>query len=253
MVERKKFGTLGWNVKYNFNDSDFSVSENLMAIYIDESEDTPWAALKYLIAECNYGGRVTDSLDRRLLSVYINQFFSDATFAPKFQLSTLDTYSVCLVVYLFINQLMLVGVLQIPEDGPLESYIKYISALPKADQDAPEAFGQHPNADIASLMDETRTLLGTVLSLQPRVVASGGKGREDVVLETVAQLLEQIPVELDLPTLQKKYYLDKSPLTTVLLQEISRYNALLRTVHQSLDDLKKVRVLSCFLRLLTCE
>ena len=32
--------------------------------------------------------------------------------------------------------------------------------------DHPEAFGQHPNADIASQITETRTLFETLLSLQ---------------------------------------------------------------------------------------
>ena len=42
----------------------------------------------------------------------------------------------------------------IPKDGPLQSYKDYIEQLPAMDR--PEAFGQHPNADIASQIRETR-------------------------------------------------------------------------------------------------
>jgi dynein heavy chain len=38
VVERKKFGSLGLNVPYAFNDSDFSVCENILALYLDEFE-----------------------------------------------------------------------------------------------------------------------------------------------------------------------------------------------------------------------
>ena len=129
VVERKKFGSLGFNIPYAFNDSDFAVCENILSLYIDEFEETPFDALKYLIAQANYGGRVTDSIDRRLLDVYSAQYFTEgALTVPKFPLSSLEGY-------------------YIPEDGNLESYRKYIAALPKADLDLPEAFGQHPNAD----------------------------------------------------------------------------------------------------------
>lgn len=40
-------------------------------------EDLPFDALKYLIAECNYGGRVTDQNDRRLLLTILTHFFND--------------------------------------------------------------------------------------------------------------------------------------------------------------------------------
>ena len=40
--------------------------------------------------------------------------------------------------------------------------------------DHPEAFGQHPNADIASQIQETRMLFETLLSLQPAVSTGGG-------------------------------------------------------------------------------
>ena len=49
------------------------VSDDLLKRYLDSYVDTPWAALKYLIAEANYGGRVTDELDRRVLNSYLNK------------------------------------------------------------------------------------------------------------------------------------------------------------------------------------
>lgn len=50
-----------------------SVSDDLLKSYLDSYTDTPWEALKYLIAEANYGGRVTDELDRRLLGSYLSR------------------------------------------------------------------------------------------------------------------------------------------------------------------------------------
>lgn len=89
LLERKKFQQLGWNVIYSFNDSDFEVSENLLTIYLDEYQETPWDALKYLIAGVNYGGHVTDDWDRRLLITYINQYFcEDALNVSFFRYST---------------------------------------------------------------------------------------------------------------------------------------------------------------------
>ncbi len=42
LVERKKFKELGWNVRYDFNDSDFSVCEDLIAYYLGRTyKDKP--------------------------------------------------------------------------------------------------------------------------------------------------------------------------------------------------------------------
>ena len=37
----------------------------------------PWDAIRYLISEVTYGGRVTDEWDRRLLNVYANEYYQD--------------------------------------------------------------------------------------------------------------------------------------------------------------------------------
>lgn len=57
LIERKKFKTLGWNVSYDFNDSDYSVCEDNIALYMGRFKDgkpidgydrkapIPWQAL----------------------------------------------------------------------------------------------------------------------------------------------------------------------------------------------------------------
>jgi len=47
--------------------------------------------------------------------------------------------------------------------------------------DPSDAFGQHPNADITSQIQETRMLFETLLSLQPQVAIGAGESREDKV------------------------------------------------------------------------
>jgi dynein heavy chain len=57
----------------------------LLSIYLDEYEETPWDALKYLIASVNYGGHITDDWDMRLLQTYIFGLFKEEAFVPFFK------------------------------------------------------------------------------------------------------------------------------------------------------------------------
>lgn len=60
------------------------MSENLLCLYLDKYDEIAWDALKYLIADVIYGGHVTDEWDRRVLTTYINDYFSDATMNQSF-------------------------------------------------------------------------------------------------------------------------------------------------------------------------
>lgn len=44
----------------------------------------------------------------------------------------------------------------------------------------PEIFGLHDNANITFAQNETYTLLGTIVQLQPKSSSAGGKSREEV-------------------------------------------------------------------------
>ena len=67
--------------------------------------------------------------------------------------------------------------------------------------DHPEAFGQHPNGDIASQIKETRLLFDTLLSLQPQVTSSSSKSNkksvEEEVMELSSKVLESLPQKVD--------------------------------------------------------
>jgi len=221
LIERRKFLQLGWNIPYDFNDSDFEVSENLLNMYLDEYDETPWDALKYLIAGVNYGGHVTDDLDRRLLHTYINDFFNENVLnTPFYKLSSLnDTYYV-------------------PKDGPYQHYKDYISLLPNVDH--PAAFGQHPNADITSQIRETHMLFETLLSLQPQVSSVKGESTEEKVLGLAQDVKEHLPELIDYEnTLSILAEERHAPMGVVLLQEILRYNKLIKLISSSLSDLER--------------
>ena len=59
-LERRKFGPLGWNIRYDFSDSDLDTAITITKNLLDTNSDVPWDALRYIIGDITYGGRVTD-------------------------------------------------------------------------------------------------------------------------------------------------------------------------------------------------
>ncbi|XP_054939143.1 dynein axonemal heavy chain 10-like isoform X1 [Physeter macrocephalus] len=83
--ERRKFGKIGWNVYYDFNESDFQVCVEILNTYLTKAFQQhdpriPWGSLKYLIGEVMYGGRAIDSFDRRVLTIYMDEYLGDFLF-----------------------------------------------------------------------------------------------------------------------------------------------------------------------------
>ena len=199
LLERKKFGSLGYNVDpaYDFNDSDFQVSEAILSLYINEMEEPlatsiPFQTIRFLICDASYGGRVTDDWDRRTLQTYINQYMNiDAVLTPQYRLSTESAYYIP-------------GV-----DLTLTAYKDFVNVLPG--EDSPLAFGQHPNADIISQIIRSGDLLECLMTLNATVLVkvSGGSGGgentvsvDKVVLGLADQLEQQVCVIISFSIIQ---------------------------------------------------
>jgi hypothetical protein len=80
MLERRKFGPKGWNMKYPFSVGDLRDSALVMKNYMESnaaSGKIPWDDLKYLIGEIMYGGHVVDDRDRIFVIAFLNNLMND--------------------------------------------------------------------------------------------------------------------------------------------------------------------------------
>jgi len=53
LLERKKFGPLGWNIQYGFSLSDFQISKDLLRMFVQNYNKLPFEALNYMTSEAN--------------------------------------------------------------------------------------------------------------------------------------------------------------------------------------------------------
>lgn len=50
ILERRKYGAIGWNIPYEWMNSDFETSQLQLKMYLDEQPVIPYKTLNYLIS-----------------------------------------------------------------------------------------------------------------------------------------------------------------------------------------------------------
>ncbi|KAI5054865.1 hypothetical protein GOP47_0030010 [Adiantum capillus-veneris] len=218
--ERVKFGPLGWNIPYQFSDSDLKISmRQLHAFLVEFPESIPFKALLYLTGECNYGGRVTDAHDRRTLMCLLGVIYAPRILEESYKFSNSNAYAA-------------------PQDGSYPDFIDRIRQFPLIA--APEVFGLHDNANITKDQQETDLFLSSILATQSNAAEMGGRSREDVILEITQDMASQIPPPFDIELARYRYpvqYIES--MNSVLHQEMTRYNNLTEVIGSSLQVLQK--------------
>lgn len=221
--ERKKFGPLGWNICYEFSDSDRECCLLNLKIFCNDGI-IPWNALIYTTGEITYGGRITDNWDLRCLKTILNNFFS-----PK----TLDFN------YLYSSS----GIYYCPRYDKLNEYKEFVDNFPIIEE--PEIFGMHENANIAYQLNETKSIINTILEIQPKIDSGNDeKSTSDIVYELADIIMNKIELKIDHDKCNKLHYekdkIGRLPsLTIVLIHEVDRFNKLLNKIHVSMDNLQK--------------
>ncbi|XP_056290618.1 LOW QUALITY PROTEIN: dynein axonemal heavy chain 5-like [Pseudoliparis swirei] len=224
--ERRKFGPLGWNIPYEFNQADFTSSMQFVQNHLealDPRRGVNWSCLRYMLGEVQYGGRVTDDLDKRLLKTFTEVWFSEDTLRDAFCFHR--------------------GYGGAPKTSSLQGLLLHIEGLPPVD--SPEVFGLHPNADITYQTNLANETLRTIVSIQPKDGGGGaggggaGETREAGVLRIANEMLAKLPP--DYVAHEVKGQLQRmgplQPMNIFLRQEVDRMQRVIVSVRSTLRDL----------------
>jgi dynein heavy chain len=218
--ERRRFGPVGWNIPYDFNESDFKISvKQLKYVLNSNPPDIPFKALIYLTSECYYGGKVTDNMDRRLLITILHSFYNSDAIKLDYYFSENKDYL-------------------IPKESlPIEAAVDFIKDLP--DVNEPQIYGLNSNASISSAINDTAFMIENILAINPSSAQGSAKSDPNhLVRTTLQQILKMLPENFNLNAVKELYPISyKKCMNTVLIQEILRYNALLSAIKVSSQDL----------------
>ncbi|RVE41395.1 hypothetical protein evm_013956 [Chilo suppressalis] len=92
VLERRKFGPLGFNIPYEFTDGDLRICISQLHMFLTEYTEVPLKMLTYTAGHINYGGRVTDDWDRRCLLCLLADYYSTSVLSDRFMFDESGAY-----------------------------------------------------------------------------------------------------------------------------------------------------------------
>ncbi|CAE7559140.1 unnamed protein product, partial [Symbiodinium sp. CCMP2456] len=226
MLERKKFGALGYNMKYPFSNGDLRDSASVLYNYLEGSTAVkiPWEDLRYIFGEIMYGGHIVDDWDRRMCQKYLTYFMQD---------EILDEME--LVPYAD-GQLSWKS----PGPGTHEKYLEHIETMPA---ESPLFFGMHPNAEIDFRTKMCDTIFELLQLIQPK--RSPGEAAEEqspmaAAEEMCNEILDEVrEVRFNVEEISAQLSEEeRGPYQFVMMQECDCMNCLVQEMVRGLNELQ---------------
>jgi len=228
MLERKKFGPMGYNMMYPFSNGDLRDSASVLYNYLEGSSAVkiPWDDLRYIFGEIMYGGHIVDDWDRKLCSTYLAFFMRDEI------LDELQLVPYCEGKLAWFT----------PAAGsPHEKVLEHLETMPP---ESPLFFGMHPNAEIGFRTMQCNVLFETLQNLRPKEKSDG----DDEVSASPQQIAETLCNEIYEDVKEVKFAVEdtsksmseeeKGPYQFVFLQECDNMNQLVGEMVRSLGELQ---------------
>ncbi|KAJ2708294.1 dynein heavy chain, partial [Coemansia spiralis] len=154
VIERLRYAPLGWSHRYEFSDADFTCALATVDAWVTRAaqgraniapERIPWDAIRTLLVESVYGGRIDSAFDQRVLAAFVARWFCADAYGADFAL--VDEPS-----------------LRAPEGTCAGDFERWCLALPESQP--PTWLGLPPNAETLLLVQKGQRLLADVRKLR---------------------------------------------------------------------------------------
>ncbi|KAF9072690.1 dynein [Rhodocollybia butyracea] len=156
--ERLRYVPLGWSKVYDFNDSDLSSALDTIDTWLGsvtkgraniDPASIPWDALRTLIKQSVYGGRVDSEFDQRILDAFVDGLFTPNAYHVDFDLVPSVT-----------GQKML----GVPDGTKIEQFLSWVQQLP--DRQPPSWLSLPPTAERVIAIAQGDELLGKLRKMR---------------------------------------------------------------------------------------
>lgn len=157
--ERLRYVPLGWTKVYEFNDSDQDCAFNTIDKWLDTAsggranispEKIPWDAIRSLLKQSIYGGRIDNEYDQRLLDSFVNTLFTPKCYDIDFELVKGNGDNDKSIM--------------VPDGTKMEQFLDWVGKLP--DREPPTWLGLPSNAERVLLTLKGNNMLSKVRKMK---------------------------------------------------------------------------------------
>jgi len=244
--ERLRYSPLGWAKYYEFTESDLRVACDTLDTWIEATamgrtnlppEKVPWKAIRTLLSDCIYGGKIDNEFDQRLLSSFLEKLFVPASFEGDFNL---------------VSGVIVNGIetnIKMPDGIRRDQFLSWVEQL--VDETSPDWLGLPNNAERVLLAQRGHDLIIKLLKMQQldeddeELAYSDSKTDNAGVIEgrpawmktlhtSSSEWLAMLPTALS--PLKRTVENIKDPLYRFFEREVNFGVKLLMSVRQDLED-----------------
>ena len=241
--ERLRYVPIGWSKFYEFNESDQKCALEAIDEWINihakdrsniSPKQIPWDAIRTIIHQSMYGGKIDNDYDMKILESLVNLYFNEKTYDYNYPLFKTSSE----------NQ---DNVLKVPDKSNNAGYLEWINSLPNVE--SPEWSGLPNNAE--KLVRETAshrfiTEMNKIQGVEDEELGStesAGKKTQASWLVTLQEkgekLLKALPAQVKPLVGNEKS--NNDPIFRFLLREVAVASKLLNKVR---DDLQQLILMS---------
>ena len=237
--ERLRYVPIGWSKYYEFNESDqrcaLEAIDEWINIYSKDRtnippKQIPWDAIRTIIHQSMYGGKIDNEYDMKILESLVNLYFNEKAYSFNYPLFKTSSE----------NQ---DNVLKVPGGTTNAGFIEWINSIPNVE--SPEWSGLPNNAE--KLVRETAsnrfiTEMNKIQGIEDEGVGSTeGQGKSTQaswlisVQDKSTKLLKALPLQVK-PLIGNKQS-NNDPIYRFLLREVAVASKLLNKVRDDLNQL----------------